>query len=300
MAGRGDWRSPALGEPRELRVDGGRLRAFERGSGEPIVFLHGVLTNANLWRGVVDRVAPDFRCLTLELPLGAHELPMPGADRTPPGIARMVGEAIEAAGLRGVTLVGNDTGGAICQMVAAHHAQRLDRLVLTSCEFRENCPPLLFRGMNLLARVPAGLLAYLAPGQLRPLQRLPFAYGWLAKRPFPPEVADSYTRPVLRGAIRADFGAFLRDYENRHTIEAADRLAGFDRPALVAWSREDRVMPPRHAEELARTLPNARLEWIDDSYSLSPEDQPARVAELVAAFARERRGAPEISRRREI
>jgi pimeloyl-ACP methyl ester carboxylesterase len=294
LTGSAAWRSPALGERRELSAGGGRLHAFERGSGEPVVFVHGVLTNANVWRGVVERVAPDFRCLTLDLPLGAHALPTPGADRTPRGIARMVAEAIEAAGLDRVTLVGNDTGAAICQMVAAHHPERLDRLVLTSCEYRDNAPPLLFRGMNVAARLPAGLLAYLAPGQIRPFQRLPFAYGWLAKRPFPPEVADSYTRPaVVSGEVRADFAAFLRDYSSRHMHEAADRLASFDRPALIAWSREDRVMPPKHAEALARTLPNARLEWIEDSYTLSPEDQPVRVAELVAGFARERRGAPE-------
>ena len=294
LTGSAAWRSPALGERRELRVDGGTLHAFERGAGEPVVFVHGVLTNANVWRGVVERVAPDFRCLTLDLPLGAHALPMPGADRTPPGIARMIAEAIEAADLRGVTLVGNDTGGAICQLVAAHHPERLDRVVLTSCEYRDNAPPALFRAMNLVARLPAGLLAYLAPGQLRPLQRLPFAYGWLAKRPFPPEVADSYTRPaIVSGQVRADFAAFLRDYTSRHTNEAADRLASFERPVLVAWSRDDRIMPAEHAEELARLLPNARLEWIEDAYTLSPEDQPARVAELVADFARERRRSPE-------
>ncbi len=282
---RATWRSPQLGEVRELELGATTIRYYERGAGEPLVFVHGVLSNANVWRGVVDRLAADFRCCTLDLPLGAHTLAMPGADRSPRGLASLIADAIDALELAPATLVGNDTGAALCQMVAAHHGERLGRLVLTSCEFRENCPPLLFRVMNPLARIPGGLLFYLAPGVIRPLQRLPVAYGWLAKRGFGREVGDTYTLPsLLSGAIRADFAAFLREYNKRDTIAAAELLPGFKRPTLIAWSREDRVMPPRHAYELAKLFPDARLEWIEDSYTLSPEDQPERLAELIASF----------------
>ena len=273
---------------RELQLPRCAIRSYSNGTGDPLVFVHGVLTNANVWRKVIERVSPDFRCVALDLPLGAHLTPAPGADRTPPGVAEMIVQALDALELDRVTLVGNDTGGALCQMVAARHPDRLERLVLTSCEYRENCPPLVFRPMGPAARIPGGLLAYLLPGQLRPFQRLPVAYGWLAKRPIEPDVALTYVRPAIAsGEIRADFAAFLRDYGPRHTIDAAERLGGFDRPALIAWSREDRLMPPSHGEELASALPNARLEWVEDSYTLSPEDRPDRVAEQIAAFARE-------------
>ena len=291
LGGSAAWRSPALGEAQEVEVTGGRLRAHVRGNGEPLVFVHGVLLNSNVWRKVVERLAPDFRCVTLDLPLGAHLLPMPGADRTPPGIARMISDAIEALGLEDVTLVGNDTGGSLCQTVATDYPDRLARLVLTSCEFRDNAPPLIFRPMSLAARVPGGLLGYLAPGVVRPLQRLPFSFGWLAKRPFKPEAADSYMRPsVLDGGVRGDLSEFLRHYGRRHTEEAAALLRHFNRPALIAWSREDRIMRPRDAEALTRTLPQARLEWIEDAYTLLPEDQPERLADLIAGFVREPRG----------
>jgi pimeloyl-ACP methyl ester carboxylesterase len=75
--------------------------------------------------------------------------------------------------------------------------------------------------------------------------------------------------------------------DERHTLQAAERFGKFDRPALIAWSREDRFFPRRHAERLAEALPNARLAWIDDAYTLVSEDQPERLAELIAAFIRE-------------
>jgi pimeloyl-ACP methyl ester carboxylesterase len=280
------WRAPQLGAMRELALSGGVLRCYEAGErGPTLVLVHGALLNANVWRGVVARLAPSCRCVSLDLPLGAHVVPMPLADRTPPGLAATIAEAIEALGADDVTLVGNDTGGLLCQLVAARHPERIGRLVLSSCEFRDNCPPLVFAPMNALARLPGGLLGYLAPGLLAPLQRLPFAYGRLAKRPFEPRVAATYTRPaVTRRAIRADFAAFLRDYSRRHAHAAADALARFERPTLIAWSREDRVFPPRHAEALAQLLPNATLRWIDGAYALSPEDQPDRFAALLAAF----------------
>ncbi|HEX5145955.1 MAG TPA: alpha/beta hydrolase [Conexibacter sp.] len=282
-----EWRAPQLGRMRELALSDGVLRCYEAGERGPLhVLVHGALLNANVWRHVVARLAPSCRCVALDLPLGAHVVPMPGADRTPAGLARTIAEAIEALDADEVTLVGNDTGGLLCQLVAARHPQRVGRLVLSSCEFRGNCPPAVFAPMNALARLPGGLLAYLAPGQVPPLQRLPLAYGRLAKRPFEPRAAASYTRPaVARRAIRADFAAFLRGYGRDCAEAAADGLARFERPALVAWAREDRVFPARDAHALAALLPDARLRWIDDAYALAPEDRPDRFAELLSAFA---------------
>jgi pimeloyl-ACP methyl ester carboxylesterase len=272
---------------RELELSGAVLRCYEAGEGPTLVLVHGALLNANVWRHVVARLAPRFRCVALDLPLGAHVVPVPHADRTPPGLARLIAEAVAALGGDDVTLVGNDTGGALCQLVVAQDPDCVDRLVLTSCEFRGNCPPLVFRPLNVLARVPGGLRAYLAPGRLPPFQRLPFAYGWLAKRPFEPAAALTYTRPaVVSGEIRRDFAAFLRDYASRHMHAAADALPRFTRPVLVAWSREDRVFPPRDGEALAALFPNAALRWIEDAYAISPEDRPDRLAELIEAFAR--------------
>ena len=282
------WRSHALGTPGELELPHGRLGYFGAGAGPPIVFLHGLLVNANLWRKVVERLSPEFRCVALDLPLGSH-LAGAGerAELTPPGVAKLIPEALEALDIADATLVGNDTGGALCQIVAASRPERVARLALTSCDYRDNFPPLAFRPLKQLVRVPGATQAILTLVRPRAPRRLPLVFGWLTKRPIDPEAEDSYLYPSLVDAdVRADLRRFLPAMHPRHTREAAEGLTGFDRPALIAWSRDDRFFPGRHAEDLARTLPDARLEWIEDSYTFSPEDRPDRLAELLADFAR--------------
>ena len=285
---RAEWRAPALGVARDLDLPQGRLRCFEAGAGAPIVFLHGLLVNANLWREVVARLSPDFRCVALDLPLGSHTLPMAeAADLTPHGLADLVADAVEALALEGVTLVGNDTGGALCQMVVTRRPERIGRLVLTSCDYRDDFPPPMFRYFKVAAAIPGAMKVLMVPMRLHAPRRLPFALGWLVKRPIDRQAEDSYLLAgmTIRGVER-DLKRVIKGMDARYTNEAADRLAEFDKPAMIAWSREDRLFKPAHAQQLAQDLPNARLEWIDHARTFSPEDEPGRLAELIAGFAR--------------
>ncbi|MDQ3588198.1 MAG: alpha/beta hydrolase [Actinomycetota bacterium] len=320
---RSTWRSPALGEARILDLPGGRIGVHEAGSGPPIVFVHGLLVNANLWRKVVERLAPapgeersrnvtggaqlerrsgehrterspastapeGFRCIALDLPLGSHVVPAgAGADLTPPGLAGLIAQALDALELEDVTLVGNDTGGALCQMLVTTRPERVGRLVLTSCDYRDNFPPAAFRPLKVMARIPGATQVVLSTMRPRAPRRLPVAFGWLTKRPIDRDAEDSYVYPAITArAVRADLRRTLPAIDPRHTRDAAARLHTFDRPALIAWAREDKFFPTEHAEELAAILPDSRLEWIDDSYTFSPEDQPARLSELIAGFVR--------------
>lgn len=283
------WRDPALGTAKEVELAQGRVRYFEAGAGEPIVFVHGLLVNANLYRKVVPRLAPDFRCICLDLPLGSHELPMsPGADLTPPGLADLIADAIEAIGLDGATLVGNDTGGGLSQLVITRRPERISRLVLTSCDAYDNFPPSFFDYLKLAARVPGAFTFGFAPLRIRALRRLPIAFGWLVHGAIDAEASDSYVLPVLTNrGVRNDVRRILPELNPKHTLAAAERLGDFDKPVLIAWSRDDKFFPLAHADRLAADFPNARLEWIESARTFSPEDQPERLAELIAGFVRE-------------
>jgi pimeloyl-ACP methyl ester carboxylesterase len=283
------WRDPALGDPRVLDLPGGPLRVFERGSGPAIVFVHGLLVNANLWRNLVPRLASDFHCVALDMPLGSHELALPdGAPAGAPAAATLVADALDALELDQVTLVGNDSGGAISQIVVTTRPERVGRLALTSCDYRENFPPKLFAYFKPAAAVPGLMWALLQPMRFGLPRRTPIAFGWLTKRPIDRPAEDSYLYPsITDAAIRRDARGFIRGSDPSQTVAAADRLGEFDRPALIAWSAEDKVFPQSDGRRLAADLPNARFELVEDARTFSMEDNPERLSELIAGFVRE-------------
>jgi pimeloyl-ACP methyl ester carboxylesterase len=290
---RASWRAPQLGPARTLDLGGGRrVRVHVTGDGPPIVFVHGALVNANLWRKVVP-LLDGFTRVALDLPLGSHLEPMPrDADLRPPALVDLIADSLDKLELSDATVVGNDTGGALTQILAARRPERVGAFVLTSCDAFDNFPPRFFRAVLAPARIPGAIPLAFGGLRLRPLRRLPIAYGWLTNEPIEREAEDSYVLPVLtRSEIRRDTRRFLSGLDPAETLDAAAKLVSWDKPALVAWSANDRFFPRAHAERLARLIPAARLEWIEGARTFSPEDRPERLAELIRAFAGERRTA---------
>jgi pimeloyl-ACP methyl ester carboxylesterase len=281
----------AVGEVREVGLERGVIRYREVGDGPALVFVHGFLVNGDLWRRVVPELAERYRCVVPDLPLGSHAVPMlPDADLSPPGLARLVAGFLEALDLSEVTLVGNDTGGAICQLVVAGHAERVDGLVLTNCDAFENFPQALFRPLRYGARVP-GFVSLLARVLRTPLARRALL-ATVAHNVPEEEVIGSYLGPIVCDAgVRRDVGKLLRGASKRYTVEAARSFSRFREPVLVVWGEDDFLFPMRFAERLRDAFPDARLERVARSRTFVPEDRPERLVQLVDAFLRTRIGA---------
>lgn len=281
--------SPTLPPPMsDVRLPQGIIRYADSGRGDPVVFVHGMLVNSLLWRKVVPLLESRFRCITPDWPLGSHEMPMrPEADLTPPGLVRLVVDFLDALGLEQVTLVGNDTGGALCQLVAASHPDRIARMVLTSCDAYEMFPPPFIKYLLLVpGRIPGVLWLIMQPLRFRSVRSLPIGFGLLSRKPIDDEVTDAYLKAVLSSRpVRRDLVKILRGIDPMYTIEAAEQLRSFTRPVLIAWAGRDRVFPLSLGHRLASDFPNARFESIEDSYTFIPEDQPERLAELIKDFA---------------
>ena len=274
---------------REIKLSTGTIRYQDTGTGEPVVFVHGLLVNGSLWRKVVPLLEPDMRCIVPDWPLGSHTVPMaPNADLSPRGVARLIAEFLAALDLEGVTIVANDTGGAISQLLITEHPERIDRLVLTNSDAYENFFPPLFRPLTLAAHVPGLLSALVMPLRIRALRRLPMAYGMVTKRRVPDEITDGWLEPFFtQRGVRRDTAKLVKAVHRRDTLAAAERFGAFDRPVLLAWAPEDRAFKVEFARRLAAAFPKARLELVPDSYTFVPEDQPERLAELIAEFVRE-------------
>jgi pimeloyl-ACP methyl ester carboxylesterase len=278
----------------EVELSAGTIEYEDSGgTGPVIVFAHGLFMDGLQWRKVVSELRDEYRCVLPTLPLGAHRRPMrPDADLSLSGQARILSEFLDALGLSDVTLAFNDWSGAQV-LIAQGLDKRVGRLVLASCEAFDNYPPGLaghFAGWA--SRAPAFMTnAVLQQLRVRALRRLPMTFGWLSKRPVPDEVMDGWLRPALnQREIRRDLRKYGGDYKRgrRDLIAATERLPSFERPVLVVWATEDRIMPPEHGRRLAEIFPDARLVEIADSYTLIPEDQPGELADAIREFVRER------------
>lgn len=272
----------------EVHLPQGTIRYQEEGTGEPLLFVHGVVVDGSLWRKVVPGLSKDFRCIVPDWPFGSHAVPMAAdADMSPPALAKLVVDFMDALELETVTLVGNDSGGALSQIVAATYPDRIARLVLTSCDMYDRFVPPLFKPLTWAAHVPGAIWLIGQSLRLRFAQRLPIAYGWVTKRHPEKEVVDGWLKPGRASAgVRRDFAKVLRGIDSRYTIDAAEKLKSLDKPVLLAWAVEDKLFPLEHARRFAADVPDGTLVEIDDSYSFVPEDQPERLAEAIASFVR--------------
>lgn len=260
------------------------------GSGPIVVLLHGLAMDGSVWRKVVQELREDHRCVIPTMPLGSHRRPMRAdTDLSPLGIAKLQAEFLEALDLRDVTLVGNDSG--IFQITAGWYPERIARLVFTPCEAFENFPPgLPGRTAEVGIKIPGGTFLLAQSLRVQALRRLPFTFGWMAKRPIPNEIFDAWFRPLqTQRGVRRDLAKYVRTLDKGDMLAAAERLRRFDRPALVVWAPEDRVNPREHGRRLAKLLPHGRLIEIADSYTLIPEDQPGELARAIRQFVRDTR-----------
>jgi len=279
--------SDSLGTEHTITLPAGPLRYRDLGAGPPVVFVHGLLVNGDLWRDVAPAVAAaGYRCLTPDWPLGAHTVPLPpGADLSPPGVARMIADFLVALDLTEVTVVANDTGGALTQILMTEHPERLDRVVLTPCDAFDEFFPQPFTALPAMMKIPGFAWVMAATFQVRTLW--PALLGGMSKRLASREVMLSYTRPCWRDrAVRRDLRRFTAGVHRKYTLRAGQALDGFDRPVLLVGAGQDRVFKPRLREALAARLPKARQVVLADSYTFVPEDQPAELARLVVEFQR--------------
>lgn len=253
--------------------------------GRPAVFVHGYAMDSSLWRPLAERLgARGFSCVAPTWPLGAHVEPMrEDAELTMESIAWMVSELLEALSLEDVVLVGNDTGGAIAQLVAAGDHARLGALVLTSCDAFEHFPPPILKPFIAAAKFAPTFRAAAAPLRTRLGRRR--AFGALAHADIDPLVIE-WLRPALGDdRIREDLRRFTASMNRRSTLQAAEHLPQFTKPALVAWSADDAFFPVEDGRRLAAALPRSRFELIQRSRTFSMIDQPEALAELIAGFA---------------
>lgn len=267
----------------EVRLSNGTLNYRDTGTGPVVVLIHGLFADGTHWDKVIAELGSDRRVIVPDLPLGAHRRAMdPDADLRPAGIATLIAEFLERLDLDDVTLVGNDTGGALCQIMAADHPKRLGRLLLTNCDAYKNFLPLFYRQLQLFPRLPGGmtLLAHMPKVIGRALFRP------LTTKPMPKDQLNRWLgAPGADPGVKHDLGKVLRGITNKETMRAIETLRRSAPPTLLVWGERDLFFKPRYAHRLAKDIPGSRLEWIPDSRSFTPFDAPVELARHIREFS---------------
>jgi pimeloyl-ACP methyl ester carboxylesterase len=275
----------------EIELAAGTIEYEDTGGAGPVIVLtHGLIMDGSVWRKVLESLGSEYRCVVPTLPLGGHRKAMRAeADLSMGGIAALLGELLERLDLQQVTLAMNDWGGPQL-LIGGPQDARIARLALIACEAFDNVPPQgAARMLPYIARVPGGLAGALLPFRVNALRRLPMTFGHMSKRPVPREVMDRWFAPAReQAAVRRDLRKYVLSSAagRRALLAAAEKLRAFQRPALVAWASEDKLMPREHGARLAALMPQGRLVEIGDSYTLIPEDQPVKLAGLLRELVR--------------
>jgi pimeloyl-ACP methyl ester carboxylesterase len=279
-----------LMESERLETRLGPLRWRSSGRGPTLVFFAGALANGDLWRDVVVAIEDRYRCITIDLPLGAHPWPLSaGADRSAASLARLLLDCLELLDVEDATVVANDTaGGLLLLSLASGHPAlgRVGRLVLTNCENYDKFPPPgALRKAAALSRTLPRLARALLRLQLRLSTGRRNAVSAVAARRLDDERAQSFFGPARRNrSVADDLVAASAGFRPQLLIEAAEAIPRYGRPVLLVWGDACDYFPMTDARRLASEFPCATLVSVPEAKTWVPVDSPDAVADAIVNF----------------
>jgi pimeloyl-ACP methyl ester carboxylesterase len=255
----------------------GDISYIDIGAGPVALFVHGIATNAYLWRNVISALVSQRRCIAVDLPLHGQSPVTAEQDLSIAALAAGLDDFCDVLGLTEIDLVANDTGGAIAQIFAARHPYRLATLTLTNCDTADNLPPEDFKPMIELAA--AGALAPSAVelfGDLGAAAQLSFGSSYEHLDQIDPEIVRSYLEPCIGTLERArQFERLLVALDAGDLVAVTPQLRELTVPTLLVWGTGDTFFDVSWAYWLRDTIPGAkRVITVDDARLFFPEERP--------------------------
>jgi len=254
-------RNKPVAERKQVETSSGRISYLEQGRGPVAVFVHGVLLNGYLWRNQLAELSDIRRCIAVDLLAHGDTEIGPEQNVSVTANAEMLTQFLDALKVDQVDLVGNDSGGGICQILAALYPERVRSLTLTDCDAHDNWPPEAFK--PFLAMAANGGLRRTLEVMLadKSIYRSPDALGPAYEDParLMDEDIEAYLRPFVKSEQRPrDLQRFLAAFDNKHTLAVEDRLKTLKAPTLIVWGTDDVYFDVKWSHWLAENIPGTR------------------------------------------
>jgi pimeloyl-ACP methyl ester carboxylesterase len=254
-------RNKPVAERKQVEIPSGRISYIEQGRGPVALFVHGVLLNGHLWRYQLAELSDMRCCIAVDLLAHGDTEIAPDQDVSVTANAEMLKQFLDALKIDQVDLVGNDSGGGICQIFAALYPERIRSLTLTDCDTHNNWPPEAFK--PFLAMAANGGLRRTLEAMLsdKSVYRSPNALGPAYENPerLSDEDIEAYLRPFLKSEQRTrDLQRFLAAFDNKHTLAVEDRLKTLKAPTLIVWGTDDVYFDLKWSHWLAQNIPGTR------------------------------------------
>jgi pimeloyl-ACP methyl ester carboxylesterase len=272
---------------RTIDTPGGPVSCIDIGRGPTALFVHGVGTNALVWHRVMTDLAEDRRCVALDLPLHGSTPASPDQDFGLGALADIVETFCVGADLGPLDLVAHDTGGAVAQIFAARHPQRLRSLCLTNCDAHDNVPPDAFKPTIDLAA--SGALSAGSPALMADLdaaRALVFGSGYEDVAHLDLDMVRSFLDPVVGTPERAKrFEQFLLALRPDDLLDAEPDLRRLGVPAMIVWGTDDVFFELSWAYWLHDLLPGAvEVVEVDGARLFFPEERPGDLVAPLREF----------------
>ncbi|MGL1834820.1 alpha/beta fold hydrolase [Rhodocyclaceae bacterium SMB388] len=260
-------------------IDGHKIAFREQGAGSPVILIHGIPTNSLMWRDIIPKLAKTHRVIAPDLLNYGQSAKPKNADVSINAQSHMLVKLMDAFGTPRADIVAHDIGGGVAQLMAAHHPEKIRKLVLMDCvcfdswpipEFEPLQKPEAESGMSLSDFV--SMMRDFMPN------------GVYNKSIMTDELIDLYLAPWSSEDGKQAFFRNLRRLNKEYTQAVADELKHLPHQTLVMWGDKDPFQKPEYATRLVEAIPNAELVWIKDAGHWLIDEKPDEIGDCINQF----------------